>query len=284
MSLTTACELFGISRQAVYKQEKSYEQKLETLAKVKAMVREQRMNMPRIGTRKLYYLLSKDFAQSDIKIGRDGLFNCLRREHMLIKPLKNYTKTTWSKHWLHKHPNLAKTMTVNHAEQLWVSDITYIKTRTQNCYLSLVTDAYSRKIMGYYVSSDLKTEAMMKALKMAVSNRVYKQPLIHHSDRGLQYCAEPYQQLLKTHGITSSMTDGYDCYQNALAERMNGILKNEFLLQTPSDIEQLRTMVKQAIVIYNNKRPHLSLNMKTPNQIHKEKSLTENSIRDYCYL
>lgn len=284
MSLTTACRLFGVSRQAVYKQEKSYEQKSGTLARVKAMVRSQRLDMPRIGTRKLYYLLKRDFVQSDIKIGRDGLFDCLRREHMLIKPLKNYTKTTWSKHWLHKHPNLAKAMTVNGAEQLWVSDITYIKTKAQNCYLSLVTDAYSRRIMGYHVSEDLKTEGVMQALKMAVADRVYKHTLVHHSDRGLQYCAEPYQQLLRLHGITCSMTDGYDCYQNALAERINGILKNEFLLQTPSDITQLRTMVKQTVTIYNSKRPHLSLNMKTPNQIHKEKSLTENSIRDNYYL
>lgn len=284
MSLTTACRLFGISRQAVYKQEKSYEQKLGTLARVKAMVRSQRMDMPRIGTRKLYYLLKRDFAQSNIKIGRDGLFDLLRREHMLIKPLKNYTKTTWSKHWLHKHPNLAKTMTVNDVEQLWVSDITYIKTKTQNCYLSLVTDAYSRRIMGYHVSEDLKTEGVMQALKMAVADRVYKHRLVHHSDRGLQYCAEPYQQLLRLNGIACSMTDGYDCYQNALAERINGIIKNEFLLQTPSDITQLRTMVKQTVAIYNSKRPHISLNMKTPNQIHKEKSLTENSIRDNYYL
>lgn len=284
MSLTTACRLFGISRQAVYKQEKSYEQKLGVLTRVKAMVRSQRMDMPRIGTRKLYYLLKGDFAQSGIKIGRDGLFDCLRREHMLIKPLKSYTKTTWSKHWLHKHPNLIKEMTINAAEQLWVSDITYIKTSTQNCYLSLVTDAYSRRIMGFHVSEDLKTESVMEALKMAIAGRIYKNRLVHHSDRGLQYCAEPYQQLLRLHGITCSMTDGYDCYQNALAERINGILKNEFLLQTPSDTEQLRIMVKQTVAIYNSKRPHLSLNMKTPNQIHKEKSLTENSIRDYCYL
>jgi len=284
MSLSASCRLFGISRQAIYKRQKAHEQKGVVYSQIKAMVGDKRMSMPRLGTRKLYHILKADFKANNIKIGRDGLFNLLKNAHMLISPMKSYTRTTWSKHWLHKHPNLAKTMIVNQAEQLWVSDITYIKTKTQNCYLSLVTDAYSRKIVGYYVSEDLKTEGMVQALKMAISDRVYNHPLVHHSDRGIQYCAEPYQQLLCKHEIKCSMTDGYDCYQNALAERINGILKNEFLLYVPSDIDQLRTMVKQSISIYNDKRPHLSLNMKTPNQVHNEKSLTKNSIRDYCYL
>jgi len=208
------------------------------------MVRTQRLSMPRLGTRKLYYLLKEDFAHNNIKMGRDGLFACLKREHMLIRPQRSYTKTTQSRHWLRKHQNLARNITVDRPEQLWVSDITYIRTKAQNCYLSLVTDAYSRRIMGYHVSEDLKAESVMEALKMAVADRVYRHPLIHHSDRGIQYCAEPYQQLLQTNGIACSMTDGYDCYQNAMAERMNGILKYEFLLQTPADINQLQTMVK----------------------------------------
>jgi len=280
MSLSASCKIFGISRQAIYKQEHRYASKLLVLSKVKVMVRRQRMDMPRLGTRKLYYLLKQDFMNNRIKIGRDGLFDCLRKEHMLIKPLKNYTKTTCSKHWLYKHPNLMKTATIDKAEQLWVSDITYVRTKAQSCYLSLVTDAYSRQIMGYHISPDLKAEGSVEALKMAVANRAYKHPLIHHSDRGVQYCAEPYQQILRRNGIKCSMTDGYDCYQNALAERMNGIIKNEFLIQTAADIDQLRKMVKQNVEIYNKRRPHLSLNMKTPNQTHKEKPLTENSIRD----
>ena len=245
-------------------------------AKVKAMVRTQRMSMPRLGTRKLYHLLKSDFARNNIKMGRDGLFECLKREHMLIKPVRSYTKTTQSRHWLYKHKNLVSKMCVDRPEQLWVSDITYIRTKAQNCYLSLVTDAYSRRIMGYHVSVDLKTESVMEALKMAVADKVYRGDLIHHSDRGIQYCAEPYQQLLQANGIICSMTDGYDCYQNALAERMNGILKNEFLLQTPADVSQLQTMVKQSVDTYNNKRPHLSLQMGIPNQKHKEKTLIMN--------
>jgi putative transposase len=282
MSISVSCRLLGISRQAIYKRESKYMQKMAVLSRVKVMVRSQRMNMPRIGTRKLYHLLKQDFMYSGIKIGRDGLFDCLRKEHMLIKPQKNYTRTTWSKHWLFKHPNLMKQMIVNKAEQLWVSDITYIKTKAQSCYLSLITDAYSRRIMGYYVSPDLRTEGVMEALKMAVADRVYKHELIHHSDRGVQYCAEPYQQILRDNDIKCSMTDGYDCYQNAMAERMNGIIKNEFLVNPATDIEQLRIMVKQSIDIYNKRRPHLSLKMKTPYQIHAEKYFTDQFIKDYC--
>ncbi len=136
-----------------------------------------------------------------IKIGRDKLFDFLRNEHMLIKPKKSYTKTTWSKHWLRKHPNLIKDINPTLPEQLWVSDITYLKTRKDNCYLSLVTDAFSRRIMGYHLSDDLKADSVVKALKMAVDDRIYSHEPIHHSDRGLQYCSEPYQQILNVNNI-----------------------------------------------------------------------------------
>jgi transposase InsO family protein len=223
-------------------------------------------------------LLEDQFKSNGIKIGRDALFSFLKSEHMLVKKQKNYTKTKWSKHWLHKHPNLLKDFTTDRPEQVWVSDITYIPTRNGNNYLSLVTDAYSRKIVGYHLSEDMKTENVAKALSMAIKRRKTKLPLIHHSDRGLQYCASEYQQLLHRASITPSMTDGYDCYQNALAERMNGILKQEFLLQ-PYTTEQLAKVVDQSINIYNNYRPHLSLKYKTPNFIH-EKSLAEQTTRD----
>lgn len=230
--------------------------------------------MPRIGTRKLYYLLRSSFHRQGLKVGRDKLFDFLRHEHMLIQPRKNYVKTTWSKHWLHKHPNLITGIQLTAPEQLWVSDITYIKTKQENCYLSLVTDAYSRKIMGYHVSNDMKAESVGIALQMALDNRRYSTATIHHSDRGLQYCAQPYQQIIHENGMVCSMTDGYDCYQNALAERINGILKEEFLFPLAENIHQLRTMVKQSISIYNNKRPHLALKMNVPEYIHIQKSLT----------
>jgi transposase InsO family protein len=226
--------------------------------------------MPRIGTRKLYYLLKDEFAREGIKIGRDALFGYLRSEHMLIKPKKSYTKTTNSKHWLRKHPNLLKEMKVNRPEQVFVSDITYVKSRERTHYLSLVTDACSRKIMGHKLSDDLSAESVVQALKMALRRRQTKKPLIHHSDRGLQYCSSVYQDELKNNKIDPSMTDGYDCYQNALAERINGILKQEFLIEKCNTGKELETMINESIDTYNSSRPHLSLSMKTPDAIHKK--------------
>lgn len=226
--------------------------------------------MPRIGTRKMYYLLKAEFDQMQIKIGRDAFFDYLRSERLLIRPKKNYTRTTYSKHWLHKYPNLIPSLKITRPEQVFVSDITYIKSRERTHYLSLVTDAFSRKIMGYKLSDDMSAESVVKALKMAVKKRMTMNPLIHHSDRGLQYCSNVYQKQLKKDSIIPSMTDGYDCYQNALAERINGILKEEFLIETCNNGKELSLLVKESIDTYNQVRPHLSLNMKTPNFIHEK--------------
>lgn len=265
--------MFGISRQGFYQSISRNESRSSELAKIKPLVLQVRMQMPRIGTRKLYYLLKDEFKNQGIKIGRDTLFDYLRSESMLIKPKKNYTKTTNSKHWLRKYPNLMKDIIAIQPEQYFVSDITYIKSRERTHYLSLVTDAFSRKIMGYHLSNDMAAENVVKALRMANKNRVTQNKLIHHSDRGLQYCSSIYQNELKQSNITPSMTDGYDCYQNAIAERVNGILKNEFLIYKCNNGNELNKLIKQSIEIYNNKRPHLSLNFKTPNFIHNNKPL-----------
>ena len=232
--------------------------------------------MPRLGTRKLYYLLKEDFVQLGVKVGRDALFDYLRAEHLLIRPKRNYTKTTDSKHWLKKYPNLLKDRKAVRPEEIFVSDITYIKSRERTHYLSLITDAYSRKIMGYHLSDDMSAEHVVKALKVAVKNSKSTHQLIHHSDRGLQYCSSVYQSELKNNQIMPSMTDGYDCYQNALAERINGILKNEFLINKCNDGKELEVLIEESIDTYNNRRPHLSLNFKTPNFIH-EKTCEEHS-------
>jgi len=240
------------------------------------MVTEIRRKMPRLGTRKLYFLLQEDFKRSNIKIGRDGLFKYLRSENMLVRPTKSYTKTTYSKHWLRKYPNLMKEVIAIRPEEYFVSDITYIKSNQRTHYLSLVTDAFSRKIMGYQLSDNMSSENVVKALKMAVTKRKTSLPLVHHSDRGLQYCSDVYQSGLKINGITPSMTDGYDCYQNAMAERINGILKQEFLINKCNTGKELELLITESIDTYNNDRPHLSLKMKTPNFIH-EKTCEENS-------
>lgn len=242
------------------------------MSQVKELVIEQRSAMPRIGTRKLYHLLKKDFDRKAIKIGRDGLFNFLRSEHLLVKPRKSYRKTTYSKHWLHKYPNLIKDVKIDDIEKVWVADITYLETEERTAYLSLITDAYSRKIVGYHLHDSLHTEGVSKALKQAIKGRKTKNTIIHHSDRGLQYCSEEYQKIQRENSIVCSMTDGYDCYQNALAERMNGILKEEFITVRPKTIDMARQIVDESVKIYNSRRPHLSLKYKTPNQMHKKSS------------
>lgn len=185
MSLSAACRLFGISRQAFYQQQSRQQVRLLELQQVKDLVIAERRLLPRVGTRKLYYLLENKFKSKGIKLGRDGLFSLLKSENMLVRKKKSYTKTTWSKHWLHKYPNLLKELTPDRPEQVWVSDITYVPTRNGNSYLSLVTDAYSRKIVGYHLSEDMKTENVAKAVAMVIKQRKTTFPLIHHSDRGL---------------------------------------------------------------------------------------------------
>lgn len=195
----------------------------------------------------------------------------MKSEHLLVKPKKNYTKTTHSKHWLRKHPNLLENTTPKRPNHVWVSDITYVKSREKTHYLSLVTDAYSRKIVGYKLSDDMGAENVVQAFNMAIKNRKSKELLIHHSDRGLQYCSAIYQKSLLKHNVKPSMTDGYDCYQNAIAERINGILKQEFLIYKCNNVMELNQLIKESIDTYNNKRPHFSLNMKTPNFVHNKK-------------
>lgn len=271
MSLSHCCRLFEISRQGFYQMIKRKELRAKELQKVKHLVQQIRMIMPRLGTRKLYFLLKDKFEMHGIKIGRDALFNFLQSESLLVKPKKNYTRTTNSKHWLRKYDNLFIDKDITKPEQYFVSDITYIKSREKTHYLSLVTDAYSRKIMGYHLSENMNSENVAMALKMAIKNRVYNTKLIHHSDRGLQYCSEHYQAILSKNKIKPSMTTGYDCYQNALAERINGILKNEFLIYKCKNFKELRELIKESVHIYNKFRPHLSLNMKTPNFVHNNK-------------
>lgn len=227
--------------------------------------------MPRVGTRKLYKLIKPELEKRNIKLGRDGLFDYLRKQGLLVKPTKSYTKTTNSKHWMKKHENLLKEYQPNAPEQVFVSDITYVESARGVHYLSLVTDAYSRRIMGYELSDEMKATDVVKALQMTIEQREYQCQSIHHSDRGLQYCSKVYQDMLDENDMKPSMTGGYDCYQNALAERVNGILKQEFLLYKCNSLSELRALVEESVFIYNEMRPHSSLGLKTPNQVHKKR-------------
>lgn len=261
-----------VSRQSIYQYEGRCRRRQEALKPILEMVMEVRRSLPRLGTRKLYYLLKPRLQASGIKLGRDGLFEYLRQHRLLIEPRRSYTKTTFSKHWMKKHPNLIQEMTITGPEQAFVSDITYVESDEGVHYLSLVTDACSRKIMGHELSWEMKASDVVKALRRAINQRYSTSSLIHHSDRGLQYCSQLYQTELAQHKIRASMTDGYDCYQNALAERVNGILKQEFLIYQCSTFKDLKRLVDDSIEAYNRLRPHLSLGMKTPEEVHKKTS------------
>jgi len=262
-----------MSRQAYYQGLQRSVQRQQRAETVVKLVTEQRMRQPRLGTRKLHHLLREPLERAGMALGRDGMFDVLRNARMLVPTRRAYHKTTDSHHRFRRHPNLVKEgprqIRVTGSEQLWVADITYLPTNDKFVYLSLVTDAHSRKIVGWHVHASLQTEEVAQAMKMALQGRQTQQTLVHHSDRGIQYCSTYYQALHRRHGITCSMTDGYDCYQNALAERVNGILKGEFLLNRPANLLPARKMVAQAVDIYNRERPHLSLKMQTPDAVHR---------------
>ena len=233
------------------------------------MVLDIRFQLPRLGGRKLHFMLREKMTNKNVKVGRDRFFAILRSEHLLIAKRRKYTKTTNSKHWMRKYPNLTNQLELTGPEQLWVADITYLQTTNGNEYLHLVTDACSKRIMGYELCSDMKTSSTKKALKMALNNREYTHELIHHSDRGLQYCCSDYIRLLVANNVKISMTENGDPYENAVAERVNGILKDEFGLdQIFLSYEQLQQQVHQAIKLYNNLRPHWSIDLLTPKQAH----------------
>ncbi|CAL2085622.1 Integrase, catalytic region [Tenacibaculum sp. 190524A02b] len=243
-SISSTCKLLGFSRQVYYRANYRVT-KAHTIAnKVVELVKDVRMEQPRIGTRKLYYILSEELGS--LGVGRDRLFDILRANKLLIKRQKSYHITTNSHHRFRKHANLIETLEVNRPEQVWVADITYLGSRKKPMYLSLITDAYSKKIVGYHLDKTLAVNSTVKALVMAIKNRVYpEKELIHHSDRGIQYCSNIYQDILSKQKLKCSMTESYDPYQNAIAERVNGILKQEFFTNTTNlDIKIMEKIVK----------------------------------------
>ncbi|MFQ1836361.1 IS3 family transposase [Aeromonas veronii] len=272
LTIVRACLFLGISRQAYYKRNRVADERHAQGLQVARFVRQVRLRQPRVGTRKLHYLLQ---GQDDdgLKVGRDRLFRILAEHRLLVPPRRAYHKTTHSFHRFYRHPNLLKAgpeqVTPVAPEQVWVADITYLPARSGPLYLSLVTDAYSRKIVGHHVHEGMHAESVAMAFKKALKQRCGSGELIHHSDRGVQYCSGLYQSLHERYGVRCSMTDGYDCYQNALAERVNGILKGELLLQSPQDLTQAREMVREAVDIYNEERPHHALKYRTPDAAHR---------------
>lgn len=277
--------MFGVNRQVYYRAINSEKEKRIVATQVVSMIREVRLVMPESGTRKLYTILQSKLKE--MGVGRDRLFDIVRANHLGIQPKRQYHVTTDSHHHFRKHKNLTENLILTRPEQLWVSDITYIGSRENPMYLSLVTDAYSKKIMGLDISNSLNASGATSALLQALENRVYpNEELIHHSDRGLQYCCGMYQAALEENKVRCSMTEKYDPYQNAVAERVNGILKQEFIRGiSTNDIGLMNLLIKQSVGIYNNLRPHWSCHMKTPDFMHQQREIkirtykTKNSIQ-----
>jgi transposase InsO family protein len=238
--------------------------------------REIRKNHSKLGTRKLYTLLKPFLMDNKIKMGRDSLFNLLSENHLLIKTRKRKVRTTNSYHMYHKYPNLIRNIELTGPNQLWVSDITYWRIETgKYLYVSLITDAYSRKIVGFHVAETMETKESIIALQMAISalGADSHLHLIHHSDRGIQYCSHSYIKLLKGNIIGISMTENGDPLENAIAERINGIVKQEYLeTYKIENVTQAKKLLKRVVQLYNNERPHMSLNNCTPNSVHNSKT------------
>ncbi|MDR3351361.1 MAG: IS3 family transposase, partial [Prevotellaceae bacterium] len=269
-SISRLCGYFKISRSGYYKRNKQkVTQSMERQMVIEMIVQARRLQ-PRIGGRKLYHILGGQIHSLSPGLGRDKFFGLLRSAGLLVSRKRSYTRTTDSYHRFHRYGNLLKDLAVTSPNKVLVTDITYIRTRGGFSYLSLLTDYYSRKIVGWHLSGSLEIEGSICALQMALSGCSDTQGLIHHSDRGIQYCSDPYTGLLRSRGVRISMTQENHCYENALAERVNGILKDEYLLDaTFRDHQHARRACAEAIRLYNTRRPHWALGLKTPEEVHR---------------
>ncbi len=271
VNLTELCIIFAISRQAYYQSLNEAQKKEFELELIFQKIFEIRKVHKRKGGRKLYKNIKLFLDEHGIKMGRDMFFKFLRNNNLLIRVRKLRAITTDSKHWYKKYPNLIKEFIPFAPNRLWVSDITYVRYGNTFAYLSLITDAYSRKIMGFSVRGDLKAKGPLDALKMAIKStgKDKLEGLIHHSDRGVQYCCDEYIAMLKKAGILISMTQNGDPLENAIAERVNGIVKNEYELERLKTIKEVHNRVSEAVFDYNNNRMHNSINDMTPNDAHQ---------------
>lgn len=272
ISMAKLCGWFGITRQAYYQH--NHRERIECI-EANLIIKEVisiREKHPRMGTRKLHKLLGTFMVDHSIKMGRDALFDLLSAHQLLIKKHRRRIATTNSLHWYRKYPNLIKDFIPSAPNQLWVSDITYWKINTsQHLYISFITDAYSHRIMGHHVATTLETVESIKALQMALFGLGPKSHLnlIHHSDRGIQYCSCDYVQRLQDHKILISMTQNGDPLENPIAERVNGIIKEEYLAEYKvNNIKDAKDILDRVVRLYNQERPHLSIGNFTPDSIH----------------
>lgn len=270
-SMANLCEKTGMSRQNYYKGRKERARLEVDAGLIEELVRAERAVQPRLGGKKLYWLLRPELETAGVRIGRDRFFEVLGERGLLLERLPKAPRTTNSRHSLPVFRNLLADMELTGPSQAWVSDITYIRTDEGFLYLSLITDAWSRKIVGFHGGDTLETEGCLTALEKAVKELADGFLPMHHSDRGSQYCSHVYTGKLREHGLGISMTEELHCYENAKAERVNGILKQEYFLggcfRTKS---QAIAAIEQSVWLYNTRRPHLALGYETPSAMHEK--------------
>lgn len=270
INLADLCSWFGVSRQAYYQSKNRIQQDLIEQEILLDKIGDIRKDHKRLGGRKLFHKLEDFMGEHNIKMGRDAFFNMLRDNQLLIKQRKRYHITTNSNHWMKKYPNLIRDLEPLGPNHIWVSDITYWKTKKGHYYISFITDAYSRKIVGYQVADTMEAVESIAALKMAIQTlHPGVTGLIHHSDRGSQYCSSGYVQTLKKKGINISMTENGDPLENAIAERINGIIKGEYLFDYEiKSLSKAKEVLKSVVKLYNEDRPHSSIGNATPSEVH----------------
>jgi putative transposase len=269
--LQSLCRLFGYSRQAFYKHQKI---QFAALGKTKMIIEQVliiRRQQPKCGGRKLLFMLQPFFKQRKIVIGRDAFFDLLAKNKLLVRNKKRSVHTTNSKHFFYRYPNLVKDFKPMHAHELWVADITFIPVTDRFVYLYLITDAYSRKIVGFHVADNMRVESAVIALQKAIDQKPADAIVIHHSDRGMQYCSNEYVKMLHGHYALISMTQNGDPYENAMAERVNGILKTELIAERYADEKEAMLHITRCITIYNYRRVHSSINYQIPHHVHIQK-------------
>ncbi len=277
VSLGRICRLFGITRQAYYQHYRTEENLSMEHELVITRIMQIRQHHRHMGGRKMYEMIAPFLMEHQIKMGRDALFDLLAAHQLLVRRKRRKIYTTQSFHWLRKYPNLIKDFIPATPNELWVSDITYWKISNRYLYISFITDAYSHKIVGYHVAESLEAVQTLKALQMALA-ALEGQPchLIHHSDRGIQYCSAEYVKLLEDHNIQISMTQNGDPRENAIAERLNGIIKHEYLEdRTVDNRDEADKILSHSVELYNQQRPHMSIGNLVPDQVHQLNIKTE---------
>lgn len=273
MTVTALSRAVGMSRQNFYREGKQRQRKEIDEELVIKLVQHHRKMHPRMGARKLLELIREDLSRAGIELGRDRFFALLRRKNLLVERRTRAVSTTKSRHRFRKYPNRLKEREIDRPHQAWVSDLSYLRTQEGYLYLSLVMDEYSRKIVGWEASDGLEAQGCVKSLCQAIEQLEPGCKPLHHSDRGIQYCCNAYVKQLEEHQIEISMTEENHCYENAKAERVIGILKQEYALGVSfADKAQAREAIRQAIALYNHYRPHLSLNYARPAQVHRQVS------------